>query len=39
MISVGSYEGGLLGLSLKDVNDLKAVQTEYAFAATEVNQF
>ncbi len=38
VISVGNYEGGLLGLSLNDFTDLENLNTEYAFSALEVRR-
>lgn len=38
IISVGNYEGGLLGLQVKDPKNLKDITTEYAFTATEVRE-
>lgn len=36
VVSCGNYEGGLLGLSVKDFTDLEDIQTEYAFTADQV---
>lgn len=35
IVSCGNYEGGLLGLSFKEFNDLSDLHTEYAFTATD----
>ena len=34
IVSCGNYEGGLLGLGIKDFANLDEMQTEYAFSAT-----
>lgn len=33
VVSCGNYEGGLLGLSLKNFNSFDDLATEYAFSA------
>lgn len=37
LVSIGSYEGGLLGLSPTSPTNFKDLSTEYAFSATEVS--
>ena len=34
IISCGNYEGGLLGLSIPNLNKIDDLTTEYAFSAT-----
>lgn len=34
VISCGNYEGGLLGLSISDLDNIDSLTTEYAFSAT-----
>ena len=34
-MSAGTYEGGLLGLSFKQFDQIEEMQTEYAFSATQ----
>ena len=38
IVSVGNYEGGLLGLSVEDESQVKDgdLETEYAFSAIQV---
>lgn len=35
IVSAGTYEGGLLGLSFTSFDQVEALTTEYAFSATE----
>ena len=41
VLSIGNYEGGLMGLSFADPNSLSQgnLKTEFAFIATQVSQY